>query len=350
MATKRSHHVFPRLLFAGVCLLLTAFECNLIDDACCDVPYTGVPLPVGPGEVRVRTESSGVDIDPDGYTAAMGVVGHRASDTITARFRDVSAGSHVVQLHGIAPNCRAIDQNPRQVSVDDLDLVWVTFHVDCTTARGSVVIEATTAGDAPDPDGYRVTVAGDTESIDTDGLAQFTGVSAGEQTVFLHGLDAPCRIVGRATRTAAVTHLGTWHESYEIDCTTATADVSGIWDLAIANTRVVGALCDLDTGVSTVEILQSGTDLTLYGLGGPDDPWAGSVAGRVVTFSGTRPEDTGFDDDGGAVGGVTHASFTMLVDAGGASMSGTEEWTWVVAGEEVCTDGLSSVAASQIGG
>jgi len=328
-------------------LLLMASDCELFPNAA-DSGRPSIPQ-VGPGLIRVRTATTGVDTDPDGYTATVDSDSQHTSDTITAGFSDVPNGNQTVALHGIAPNCRAIDENPRQIVIDPLAIVWVIFHVDCVVAEGDVVFETSTSGDSTDPDGYQVTMDGDTRRMGDDDSIQVLGVSAGEHTALLHGLDWPCRVVGEASRPIRIEHRQSWNEAFDIDCSAVTASVAGVWDLAIDNTRVVGALCDLEAGISTIEILQDGESLSVHGLGGPDDPWSGSVTGRVVTFGGTRADDTRFDDEGGAVGGVTHASFTMLVDPGGATMSGTEQWTWVVAGEEVCTDGLSSVNGIQTG-
>src|SRR5882724_8015353 len=70
------------------------------------------------GTLEVTTSTTGDQPDPDGYTVLVDaepaqVIGSAATLGIT----DVAAGSHTIQLSGVAANCTVSSDNPRTVSV-----------------------------------------------------------------------------------------------------------------------------------------------------------------------------------------------------------------------------------------
>src|SRR6266581_8463352 len=74
--------------------------------------------PTGPTEValRVSVVTTGVDIDPDGYSVALdGEPGRSVAVDGAVTFTAVTTGSHSVALAGIAGNCQLSGPNPRQV-------------------------------------------------------------------------------------------------------------------------------------------------------------------------------------------------------------------------------------------
>jgi ABC-type histidine transport system ATPase subunit len=85
------------------------------------------------GAIRVQTETSGGEPDPDGYSV---VVDDEPAQRIGIRdelvIEDLRLGSHQVTLGGLAENCvTAEGTNPQSISVIGGDTVTVVFEVSC---------------------------------------------------------------------------------------------------------------------------------------------------------------------------------------------------------------------------
>lgn len=95
--------------------------------------------PVAPqvGTLEVVVETTGEDIDPDGYTVDLND-GAETEDVETSDevSFEVDAGSHSVELTGIADNCAVDGDNPVTVTVDDDETETVTFDVTCDAEGG----------------------------------------------------------------------------------------------------------------------------------------------------------------------------------------------------------------------
>src|SRR5439155_423135 len=73
---------------------------------------------VSQGDVYVSTSTTGVDLDPDGYTVTVdGGASQPMASNGTVTFTGVAAGSHTVALSGIAGNCSVTNANPQTVTV-----------------------------------------------------------------------------------------------------------------------------------------------------------------------------------------------------------------------------------------
>lgn len=133
--------------------------------------------------------------------------------------------------------------------------------------------------------------------------------------------------------------------------TTAQAEsgVTGTWIFTVSITGVTGSVCQDEIGEvyqRQVTITGPNGDLTVVGLDDLDDPddpaWTGSFSNGTLVFGGTRAEDDG----------LTTAAFEMVLSGDGASMAGTEEWTWDWTSQGqtgTCVDGLSDVTAERGG-
>src|SRR5436190_2209264 len=115
--------------------------------------------------IEVAAATSGIDIDPDGYTVQVdGSAARALAVGGTTRFEGLAAGSHTVTLTGAAANCPVAPDNPRAVSVTTgavtRDTARTTFQVTCGAATGSIQVTAATAGIDLDPNGYAVQVDG----------------------------------------------------------------------------------------------------------------------------------------------------------------------------------------------
>lgn len=84
------------------------------------------------GDLEVRTSTTGVFRDPDGYEVVLDGDRSRslALDDSTT-FRDVAAGPHQVRLVDVFALCSVKGANPRQVEVPDGGTASTTFEVRC---------------------------------------------------------------------------------------------------------------------------------------------------------------------------------------------------------------------------
>ena len=110
------------------------------------------------GTLQVAAATTGSPPDPDGYTASVdggspAALGTNGSVTLSG----LEPRKHTVQLGGLAANCRAQGQNPRDVTVPAGETVVTTFDVACTPITGTLQI---TVGGLPAGTDAAVTVTG----------------------------------------------------------------------------------------------------------------------------------------------------------------------------------------------
>jgi hypothetical protein len=90
---------------------------------------------------------------------------------------------------------------------------------------GDIQVETSTTGEAPDPDGYTVTVGEDARTIAVDGQVTFEGLAPGTYDVALSGLAANCSVVGDNPAQATVVELGTAEVEFEVTCPSNIGDI-----------------------------------------------------------------------------------------------------------------------------
>ncbi|WP_445665690.1 TolB family protein [Fodinibius sp. AD559] len=83
------------------------------------------------GAIEVTTNTTGDDIDSDGYTVATANVSSSIDPNGSTVLPDLSEGSAEVELSGIASNCSVSGENPRDVSVTAEDTTTTTFDIEC---------------------------------------------------------------------------------------------------------------------------------------------------------------------------------------------------------------------------
>lgn len=176
--------------------------------------------PASAGSIHIKTATSGVDPDPDGYAVALdGGATQPIGATATATLINVAAGAHTVRLSGLAGNCRVAASNPRQVAVSAGLLAEVQFAITCTAAVGSVEVTTTTTGASPDPDGYTVMLDHSTpQTIPVTGLLTLSGVALGAHQVTLGGLAPNCTVSGDNPRAVTVSIGVMTKIGYSIEC------------------------------------------------------------------------------------------------------------------------------------
>lgn len=88
------------------------------------------------------------------------------------------------------------------------------------SATGSIEVTTETTGAGTDPDGYEVSVAGVTESVDVDDTVTFDDVETGNRSVTLSDLSANCQVDGDNPVTLTVEEDETADATFEVTCGT----------------------------------------------------------------------------------------------------------------------------------
>ena len=181
--------------------------------------------------VQVTTPTTGVEIDPDGYTVAVDggtpqAIVVNGSATITR----LSAGSHTVVLSGVAANCAVTGSAARSVSIASGQTVPVIFDVTCLATTGNIEVTAATAGIDVDADGYTVQVdAGAAQALAINGTARFEGLGAGDHSVTLAGAAGNCSVAGSNPRALSVSTGGvkrdTVRTTFQVTCVAVTGSI-----------------------------------------------------------------------------------------------------------------------------
>jgi len=185
------------------------------------VTCTTPPPPTG--DLTVTVSTTGGTPDPDGYTVTVdGAQSRGLGINESTTYAGIAAGSHSVQLNGLASNCTVSGSNPRSVNVPDGSSASTTFAVACPTPpppTGDLTVGASTSGVLPDPDGYTVTVdGGQARGIGINGATTYTGIAAGAHTVELIGLALNCTVNGQNPRAVNVPAGSSASTTFAVDC------------------------------------------------------------------------------------------------------------------------------------
>ena len=177
---------------------------------------------VSQGGLFVSTNTTGVDLDADGYTVTLdGSVSQPVATNGNVTFTGVASGSHTVALSGVAGNCTASGANPQTVTVQSGATASAPFSLSCAptgSGSGSLTVTTTTTGSNLDPDGYTLTLDGTlSQPITTNGSVTGT-VPAGDHPVALSGVAANCTVSGANPRTVTVPAGGTGTTTFSVTC------------------------------------------------------------------------------------------------------------------------------------
>src|SRR5207244_3781951 len=174
------------------------------------------------GNLSVTTNTTGSNLDPDGYTVTLDGGASQAIPTNgSVTFAGLPAGSHTVVRSGVAANCTVSGGNSQTVSVPSGGTATAGFAITCaaTNSNGSLTVTTSTTGSNLDPDGYTVVVDNGAASqpISDNGSVTFTG-PAGDHTVGLSGVAANCTVSGANPRTVTVPAGGTTSTTFAVTC------------------------------------------------------------------------------------------------------------------------------------
>jgi Tol biopolymer transport system component len=184
------------------------------------------------GTLQVTASTTGSPADPDGYTVVVdGTQTLPVGTNGTVSFADMSVGTHSVSLEGIAENCAVGGQNPVSVNVALGATVPVSFPVSCGSTQ-QITVNTQTTGSPIDPDGYTVSLDGDSpESIAINGTWLFSDVAVGSHSLRLDDLEGNCTVQGTNPQTVNVTAGVDATATFNVDCTngalTVQASTSG---------------------------------------------------------------------------------------------------------------------------
>ncbi len=172
------------------------------------------------GTIQITTTTSGVELDPDGYSVQIGSGAAQAigaSATLTSE--DIDPGTYPVQLTGLAANCTVAGENPRTATVAAGETTTVAFVITCSESTGSLSVVPATSGWPSDPDGYTVAVDGvDEGDVAANGSVTIDALPTGEHAVSLNGVADNCRVLGTNPRSVTVPPGESLNVSFAVTC------------------------------------------------------------------------------------------------------------------------------------
>src|SRR5881392_125693 len=183
------------------------------------------------GSLVVGTNTTGVDLDADGYTVLVDGSGQPAATNGNVTFTGLTTGSHSVVLSGAAANCTVSGANPQSGTVTAGGMTSVTFSLSCApigSGSGSLTVTTSTTGYNIDPDGYTVTIDGtNSQPIATNASVTVTA-PAGANPVALSGVAANCTVSEANPQTVTVPAGGAATTTFTVTCgAPPPAEVSG---------------------------------------------------------------------------------------------------------------------------
>lgn len=181
-----------------------------------------------PGDVEVKTATTGHDPDPDGFTVNLD--GLRSSSIATdgsVRFAEVAAGNHVLELTGVADHCTVQGENPRSFAVRPGRTSTVAITVACEAITGDLRVSVATTGEQQDSTGYLAAVdTSRTDSLARNDTTTFTRLEPGSYRVELRDVAENCTVQGSNPQTVSVEAGVTSSARFAVECTAASGSVS----------------------------------------------------------------------------------------------------------------------------
>ena len=260
------------------------------------------------GMIEVRAATSGLDVDPNGYTVQVdGGSAQPLAINGTVRFPGLGAGDHSVTFAGAADNCGVDGASSRTVPVTTggptRDTARTTFDVSCVATTGVIEVSAATSGIDLDADGYTVQVdGGSVQPLGINGTVRFPGVAEGDHSVTFGGASENCTLDGANPRTVTVTTGGltrdTARTTHELSCVAVTGVIEVTTVTSGVNLDANGYQVYRNGGQG--QLVGVNAVLRLSGVdGGDHEVHLGDVAPNCLV-SGENPRTLSV-----AVGGVT---------------------------------------------
>jgi hypothetical protein len=178
---------------------------------------------VAEGSLYITNTTTGVDLDPDGFTVTVdGSASKPLATNDSVSFNGLSSYStHSVALLGLASNCSLSGGNPRTATVSSGGTTPLTFTLNCAptgSGTGTLTLATSTTGTNLDPDGYTLTIDGTTSRPIGFAATVSLTVPAGSHPVSLSGIAANCSVSGANPRTVAVPAGGGGSTTFALLC------------------------------------------------------------------------------------------------------------------------------------
>jgi Tol biopolymer transport system component len=229
-------------------------------EVACDAP------PPNAGTLRLTITTTGADPDLDGYVFTVdGEAAQPSGVNASATLDNLTASTHTVRLSSIAENCSLEGANPRSATVLAGATADVSFTITCSATTGTIQVNVTTSGSAPDPDGYvaRLDGGASEQPIATSGTVSFASVPAGDHTVALTDVTANCSVAEEASRSVIVAVGASSEVSFVVTCAERTGSVQVTAATSGASLDPDGYAVALDGGTA-IAIARDGS----YAFGG----------------------------------------------------------------------------------
>jgi hypothetical protein len=188
--------------------------------SCGDDDGTGVE---GTGSIEVTLNMTGSDLDPDGCTVSVDDLVARAIEAGgSVTFADLEVRVHGVELYDLSGNCVVSGENPRAVSVAAGQTSETAFEVTCAALTGTLEVVTTPVGDTLDPDGYSLTLDGETSgTIGINDILTFSHLATGSHSVELGDVAVNCGVGASNPQTVSVDAGLTTHAVFPVSCRAA---------------------------------------------------------------------------------------------------------------------------------
>jgi len=186
--------------------------------AACGGDASGPGHDPGSGVLEITVTTTGVELDPDGYTLVVSggtLQGIEIQSVVQVGVGDAPVS---VELLQVSDNCSVAGENPRTVTVSLGDTVRTTFAVTCRQTSSIAVTVPTTGADLTIYE-YRASVGGTHfTTVDANGSATLDRIPVGLHSVLLNGLPANCSPSGGNTQTVDVTAGSSAPAVFAVSC------------------------------------------------------------------------------------------------------------------------------------
>lgn len=174
------------------------------------------------GGLTVAVETSGEDLDPDGYSVELdGGVERALGINGSVELSPLPSGPREVRLAGTAANCSVEGENPRTVQIPfGGESTETIFRVRCLSRTGNLEVRAETTGEDLDEDGYTVRIDGELAgSVPPNGFSVFSDIASGARTVALGDVAGNCTVADGDGRDVEVPFGGeTVAVTFSVEC------------------------------------------------------------------------------------------------------------------------------------
>src|SRR5690349_5275540 len=254
---------------------------------------TSPPPPPTTGDLTVSAVTTGLDLDPDGYTVTVdGAQSQALGVNASVTYTGLTAADHSVEISGVASNCTVSSANPQTASVPAGATAHLTFDITCAAlppTTGDLKVTTSTTGSNLDPDGYTVSVdggAGQPITINNSTGVTFTALTAGSHSVALSGVAANCTVSGGATQTVNITANQTATLAFAVTCAATTGGISVTTNTGGSNLDPDGYTVSVDGGAGQPITINNATGITFTGLSAGSHTVALSGVAANCTVSG----------------------------------------------------------------